>query len=342
MNRCLHHARHLVGAGLLAATSIVACGGDGCDVVAYTSVDQVFSGPVFRDIEAESGIHVCAVFDTEETKSTGVLNRIVAEADHPRADVFWSGDPIRPFVLIGRRLVEPYASQAAAAIPAAFKASDGSWSGLAARARVLLVNTRRLGSRAAPSSIRDLADPRFRADAAIASPLFGTTTVHVAALASRWGDGEARAYLDRLRANGVRVASSNGEVRRLVETGEVAVGLVDTDDAQEASASGAPVAIVYPDQEEGGLGALVLPTAVVRIRGGPHPDAARRLIDHLLSASAALYLAQHGAHMPLQRGIATPIGVRSVHEIRAMESDYAKIAEVLERIQPWLRDWVGL
>lgn len=328
--------------GLLAVVAAFACGRGDCGVVAYTSVDQVFSEPVFRAFEAQSGMRVCAVFDTEEAKSTGVLNRLLAEADHPRADVFWSGDPVRPFVLIRAGLVEPDASPSAAAIPAAFKALDGSWAGLAARARVLLVNTTRLSDRAAPASLRDLADPRFRADAAIASPLFGTTTVHVAALASRWGDGEARAYLDRLRANGVRVASSNGEVRRLVETGEVAVGLVDTDDAQEASASGAPVAIVYPDQEEGGLGALVMPTAVVRIRGGPHPDAASRLIDHLLSASAERYLAQHGAHMPLQRGIATPAGVRSVHEIRAMESDYAKIAEVLERIQPWLRDWVGL
>jgi iron(III) transport system substrate-binding protein len=327
---------------VLALVAAIACGRGDCGVIAYTSVDQVFSEPVFRAFEAQSGMRVCAVFDTEEAKSTGVLNRLVAEADHPRADVFWSGDPVRPFVLIRAGLVEHRASGSAAAIPAAFKASDGSWAGLAARTRVLLVNTGRLADRAAPASLRDLADPRFRGDAAIASPLFGTTTVHVAALAWRWGEREMQAFLDRLRANGVRVASSNGEVRRLVETGKVAVGLVDTDDAHEASASGAAVAVVYPDQEEGGLGALVMPTTVVQIRGGPHPEAARRLIDYLLSPSAERYLAEHGAHMPLQRGVATPAGVRSVHEIRAMEVDYAKIAEVLQRIQPWLRGWAGL
>jgi iron(III) transport system substrate-binding protein len=322
--------------------SSVGCAGDDCDVVAYTSVDQVFSDPVFRELEAETGMRVCALFDTEETKSTGVLNRLVMEADRPQADVFWSGDPIRPFVLIGRGLVEAYASPGAAQLPSAFRSADGTWTGLAARARVLLVNTNRLDGRAAPHSIRDLTDSRFRDDAAIASPLFGTTTVHVAALAWRWGDTEARAYLDRLRTNGVRVASSNGEVRRLVETGEVTLGLTDTDDAHEAKARGAPVEMVYPDQEERGLGTLVLPTTVVRIRGGPHPEGARRLIDHLLSPSAEHHLAAHGAHMPLHRGVGTPPGVRSVHEIRAMEVDYAEIAEVLERIQPWLRSWVGL
>jgi iron(III) transport system substrate-binding protein len=311
-------------------------------VVIYTSVDQVFSEPVLRELEAASGVRVRAVFDTEETKSTGVLNRLIAEAANPRADVFWSGDPIRPFLLIGRGLVEPYRAPGAAGIPAPFRAEDGTWAGLAARARVLLVNTSRLGDRTAPSSIRDLADPRFRGDAAIASPLFGTTTVHVAALAWRWGEMEAQAYLDRLRENGVRVASSNGEVRRLVEAGEVAVGLTDTDDAFEARARGAPVEVVYPDQEEGGLGALVMPTTVVQIRGGPNPEGARRLIDHLLSPSAERYLAAHGAHMPLRAGVDTPAGVRSAHEIRAMDVDYAEIARVLERIQPWLRRWVGL
>ncbi len=331
-----------LAAGVVVLVSSLGCGGEDCDVVAYTSVDQVFSDPVFRELEAETGMRVCAVFDTEETKSTGVLNRLVAEADRPRADVFWSGDPIRPFVLIGRGLVEPYAAPGSARIPPAFKAQDGTWAGLAARARVLLVNTKRLGNRDAPTSIRDLADPRFRADAAIASPLFGTTTVHAAALAWRWGQTETRAYLGRLRANEVRIASSNGEVRRLVEAGEVAIGLTDTDDAHEAKASGAPVDIVYPDQEPGGLGTLVMPTTVVRIRGGPHPESARKLIDHLLSESAEQYLAAHGAHMPLQPGVETPPGIRNVREIRAMDVDYRAIAEVLERIQPWLRDWVGL
>jgi iron(III) transport system substrate-binding protein len=66
------------------------------EVVVYTSVDQVFSEPIFRAFEQSSGIRVRAVFDTEETKCTGVLNRLISEADRPRADVFWSGDPARP------------------------------------------------------------------------------------------------------------------------------------------------------------------------------------------------------------------------------------------------------
>jgi len=123
-----------------AGSGAVACHSNSPEVVVYTSVDQVFSEPVFRAFEAATGLTVRPVFDTEETKSTGVLNRLVAEADRPQADVFWSGDPVRPFLLIKRGLVEPYVSPNAGGLPAGLRAADGAWTGFAARARVLLVN----------------------------------------------------------------------------------------------------------------------------------------------------------------------------------------------------------
>ncbi len=310
------------------------------EVVVYTSVDQVFSEPVLRSCEDRFGLSVRAVFDTEETKSTGVLNRLIAEASNPQADVFWSGDPVRPFLLMTRGLVEPYPSPQASAVPNAFRGEDGAWTGLAARARVLLVNTERLAGGERPASIRDLADPRWRGDAAIANPLFGTTTMHVAALAAEWGDAEARSFLERLRENEVRIASSNGEVKRLVASGQVAFGLTDTDDAHVALAEGQPVEIVYPDQD--GLGTLIMPTSVVLMAGAPNPASGRRVIDCLLSAETERQLAASAAHMPLRADVEVPATVYPVSSLRPMAVDYAEIARSMERIQPWLRDWVGL
>jgi iron(III) transport system substrate-binding protein len=309
-------------------------------VVVYTSVDQVFSEPVFRRFEASTGVRVRALYDTEETKSTGVLNRLIAEAGNPQADVFWSGDPVRPFLLVDRGLVEPYVSPLAQEIPPGFKSADGTWTGSAARARVLLVNRERLGSRALPGSVRDLADPRWRGQAAIANPLFGTTTMHVAAWFSAWGEETAQGFLAALKENQVRVASSNGEVKRLVTAGEVTFGLTDTDDAFVALQSGAPVEVVYPDQD--GMGTLVMPTVVVRIRGGPNPEPARRLIDHLLSAEAEAALAESAAHMPLRADARHPAHVPAVGALRAMQVDFADVARQMERIQPLLRVWAGL
>lgn len=316
------------------------CGGRSREVVVYTSVDQVFSEPVFQAFERESGIRIRAVFDTEETKSTGVLNRLIAEADNPQADVFWSGDPVRPFLLIKRGLITPYLSPQAQGLPLGLRASNGAWTGVAARARVLLVNRKLVPSEAMPRSIRDLTAPQWKAKSAIANPLFGTTTMHVAALFAKWGEGDARAFLDALKANDVRIASSNGEVKRLVASGEVAFGLTDTDDANEAKKEGADVEVVYPDADE--LGTLVMPTSVVLMSKGPNPDSGKKLVDYLLSPEAERRMAEAAAHMPLRAGVATPKGVRRVSDIRAMDVDYGRVAEEMERIQPWLRQWAGL
>ena len=132
-----------VGLAVLIGWYVLSPGSDGPLAVVYTSFDQVFSEPVLRRFEQNTGIRVRAVYDTEETKSTGVLNRLIAEGRNPQADVFWSGDPVRPFLLVGRGLVEPYGSPQAKDIPVGFKAADGTWTGFAARARVLLVNRER-------------------------------------------------------------------------------------------------------------------------------------------------------------------------------------------------------
>lgn len=312
---------------------------DQAEVVIYSSVDQVFAEPVLRQLEARSNIRVRAVFDTEETKSTGLLNRIIAEAKHPQADVFWSGDPMRPYQLIRLGLVEPYVPKSAASLPPYARDSEGRWTGVSARARVLLVNTEQLPSQM-PASVRDLADPRWKDRIAIANPLFGTTTMHIAALFSVWGDAEAKRFLESVKANGVRIAASNGEVKRLVAAGEVAWGLTDTDDAHDALASGAPVRVVFPDQDQ--LGALVMPTSVVVIRGARHAAEARIAADYLVSPETERFLAEHGAHLPLQPGVNSSSALQPPDDLRAMQVDYEQLAATIERIQPWLREWAGL
>ena len=316
------------------------CSSRSREVVVYTSVDQVVSEPILRDFEKQSGLTVRAVFDTEETKSTGVLNRLVAEGAHPQADVFWSGDPARPFVLIKRGLVAPYESVNAAGISPSFRASDGTWTGFAARVRVLLVNRHRVPASATPRSIRDLADPRWKGMTAIANPIFGTTTMHVAALFTTWGEEQGRAFLQALKENQARIASSNGEVKRLVASGDVAFGVADTDDAQEALADHAPIEVVFPDQD--GIGTLVMPTTVSLMRGAPHADAGKKLIDYLLRPEVERRLAEAAAHVPLRAGVQTPPGIKRADEFKAMQVDYARVADEVERMQPWLKSWVGL
>lgn len=309
-------------------------------VVVYVSEDQVFSEPILKDFERETGITVRAVFDTEEAKSTGVMNRLIAEKDNPQADVYWANEPIRAELLKQRGISSPYVSPGAASIPDNFKDPEGHWTGFSARARVFVVNEK-LGT-PKPGSFLDYASPTFRGKGVIANPLFGTTTAYVAALFTLLGDQEAKQLMDSIKSNGVKISTSNGESADLVSSGEFGFSLVDSDDAFSRIKQGRPIDIVYPDQSVAALGCMVVPNAVVPIKDGPNPENAKRLIDYLLSKETERKLAfSDAAQIPLHSGVETPERVPRIEKMKTMQVNYADVALKMQEIQPFLKTWVG-
>ena len=129
---------------LFLAIALTTIGQSGCSntqpssdkgrVVVYSSVDEVFAEPIGKQFEQETGIKVELVPDTEETKSTGLLNRLIAEKERPRADVFWSGDPVRAAILNSKGVSAAYNSPAAKGLPAEFSDSEHHWTCFSARA----------------------------------------------------------------------------------------------------------------------------------------------------------------------------------------------------------------
>ena len=308
-------------------------------VVVYVSEDQVFSEPILKDFERETGIPVKSVFDTEESKSTGVMNRLIAEKDNPQADVYWANEPVRADALKQRGVSTPYVSPSAEGIADQFKDPDHYWTGFSARARLLLVNLR---STIKPASVMAYAEPSAKGRAAIANPLFGTTTDYVAALFTIWGNERARNFMTDMKKNGVKITTSNGESADFVAAGQVDFSLVDSDDAVNRKKQGKPVEIIYPDQESDGLGVLILPNAVALIKGSPHTANGKRLIDYLLSKETERKLAfADCAQIPLHSGIDTPPEVQRIEEIKPMRVGYAELARKMDEIQPFLKEWAG-
>jgi iron(III) transport system substrate-binding protein len=79
------------------------------------------------------------------------------------------------------------------------------------------------------------------------------------------------------------VLSGNKQVAQQVSSGQLAWGLTDTDDALIEIDSGMPVEIIFPDQQPGQLGTLRIPNTVAVIKKGPHPVAAAKLANFLVS-----------------------------------------------------------
>ena len=302
------------------------------EVVIYTSVDQIFSEPILDKFEETTGIKVRAVYDVEATKTTGLVNRLIAEKQNPLADVWWNGEIAQTILLREEGVLTPYASPMASGIPDEYVDPDDYWTGFGGRARVCLVNTELLNPEDYPSSIYDFLDERYPADQiAIAYPIFGTTATHVAALYASLGPEEAEAFFTALSEREIRVVDGNGVVRDLVADGSVIFGLTDTDDSIGAIERGAPVEMVFLDQGEDEMGTLLIPNTVALVKDGPNVEEAKMLIDYLLSEETVSELVEMGWFQLPLRDLEVDQEYFDANSVKGMDVNYVEIYGFIEQ-----------
>ncbi|MBN2578164.1 MAG: extracellular solute-binding protein [Pirellulales bacterium] len=328
----------LAAAGLIGGCRPV----DGPEVVVYVAVDRGSAEPILRRFEAESGIRVRPVYDAEAAKTTGLVTRLLSESDRPRCDVFWNNELVQTLLLADRDLLAPYEPAAAAALPASWRDAAGRWTPVGTRARVIVYNTKYVSPEQLPRSLFDLTKLQWRGKVAMANPQFGTTRTHVAALFASLGPERAQRLLSDLLANEIRIVDGNALVKNLVarahpDASPIYLGLTDTDDVLAGKAAGEPVGLIYPDQDAGALGTLVIPCSVGMIRGAPHPEAARRLIDYLTGPEVESRLAaEWPGFFPLRPDAAQqPDGAKSP---RAMQVNWPEVLKQLQPSSQWTKE----
>lgn len=308
------------------------------EVVIYTSVDREFATPILSAFERNhTPCKVASQFDIESTKTVGLVTRILEERDNPRCDVFWNNEILHTIRLQQEGLLESHRWQVPNNWPDGYRASDGTWIGYAARARVLLVNKERLADRASwPSTVRELADPKWKGLAGLALPLFGTTATHFAVLHSQ-DPSNALAWFQSV-ADNASVLSGNKQVAQAVSSGQLAWGLTDTDDAMIEQENGMPVEIVFPDQEPSQPGTLFIPNTLAVIKGNRHPNAARQLVDYLILPKTEERLTTGNAsQFSIWPGAERRSSLPGGNSVRRMDVDFEKAAQSWSEIIPQLR-----
>ena len=232
------------------------------EVIAYCAQDQVYAEPLFRDFQKQTGIRVRAVYDNEAVKTVGLANRLLAERNHPQADVFWGNEEMRTRQLAAQGV---------------FRETNG-WASFGYRSRRIVINTNRLSPDAAPRSLLELTNVNWRGKVAVAYPQFGTTATHLHALRQLWGDTAWQVWCRALAANKPFLVDGNSVVVKFVGQGEAWLGLTDSDDIADGQREGLPIAALPMTAET-----LLIPNTVAVTRGAPHPQAAERLFQYLQS-----------------------------------------------------------
>jgi len=295
-------------------------------VVLYCSVDQAIAEPIIAEFEQQTGIKVLARFDTEASKTVGLVQRIRAEAASPLADVFWSSEVFHTIRLARQSLLARYSSDQTKNWPAGFSDPNGRWYGFALRARVIAYNTERVSSGDAPRTLEDVLDSRWKGRLIMAAPEFGTTGGDVASWFVHYGFERARQILQALTANKIRLVDGNSTAVRMVATGRADVCFTDTDDVYAAQRNGWPVAMNYLNQA--GDGPLVIPNTAAVIKGAPHPEEAKELMEFLLSEKLERLLVLSDSHnTPIHASLAEQFKLYAIR--KPLGIDYEEVADQL-------------
>ena len=279
------------------------------EVVVYVSADEYVARPILERFEDRTGVRVRALYDTEATKTTGLVSRIKAERDRPRADLFWSSECFRMIELQQAGLLGSFPAASLLEmnreVPESWCSSTGSWVAVAPRARVLVYAPDRLPADQVPRTWESLAEPRWKGRLAMADPRFGTTAGHFGAMHAAWGADRFTDWIEGLRSNEVAVLrSGNAGVVEGVASGEYDVGMTDTDDVWAARSRGLEVEMVYPRHEDEGVsgaGTLLIPNTVGLVAGASNPLQARMLAEWLASVEVERLLMESPArNIPLR------------------------------------------
>jgi iron(III) transport system substrate-binding protein len=303
---------------------LIGCtGADSPRVTIYCSHDRAHSEKILDLFEQETGIKVEAVFDTEATKTVGLAQRIRSEKDRPRCDVHWSNEPLRAVRLATEGLYQPLPEGAGEGIGSSWRDPLRLWCGFAARARVLALAPATPASTDVPQSLGQLADERWRGRVAIADPRFGTTGSHLAIVRQRIGAPRYRELLESLRANQIEIVSSNSSSRDRVLSGEVWIGLTDTDDIEVVRRRGAVLGESFLEQD----GVVLLPNVIAIVKGGPNPQQAEQLAIWLLRKEVEELLAVSSSRqVPLSKDAQVPASGLSISLLDPVIVDWSQAA----------------
>ncbi|MDP9384950.1 MAG: extracellular solute-binding protein, partial [Actinomycetota bacterium] len=326
-----------LGLVLAGALALAGCGfGTGSgepELVVYSGRSEALVKPILDDFAERTRLNVSVRFaDTTELAGT-----VLEEGDTPRADVFIGQDAgaLARLAEAGR-----LARYEAPRVPAQFRSADGTWTGLSARARVLIVNTEQLPAAERPKSVFELTEPRWKGKVAAPNATNASWIGFVSEMRIKEGDAATRRWLEGMKRNGLAVLGSHTDVRNAVGSGEFQVGLVNHYYVELEKREGSPVAAVFTDQERGGFGTVINAASGGILEGAKNAGNARRLMDYLLEPRTQEQFAGRNFEYPVIPGVAAA-GLRPLEDVRGTGVDLAKLGpEVDDTLK--LLDEVGL
>jgi iron(III) transport system substrate-binding protein len=304
------------------------------EVVVYSSVDEENAKKLLDAFTKATGVDVRFTF----LSSGPAVARLEAEKANPRADV-WFGAPSENHVAAREKgLTQPYVSPQARDLAPRFKDKDGYWTSFYMNPLGLGVNTKVLKDRGAPmpASWEDLLRPEFRNQIQMPSPqTSGTGYNMIASLVQTWGEDRTFEYLKKLHPNVQTYTQSGTAPSKAAAIGQAAIGIQFTPAFLQLADEGYPLVVVFPKE---GVGFEA--PAISIIKGAPHPEAAKKLVDWFLTIDGQNTMTDAKTYFfPVQAKAKLTKGLPAFDHIPVMSYDPVRAGQEKKRlVDRWINE----
>jgi iron(III) transport system substrate-binding protein len=211
----------------LACGLLAACGsssGSSADsITLYNGQHEQTTNALVTAFEKQTGITVNVRDADEDT----LANQIVLQGSNSPADVFFTENSPALEYLQSKGLLAPVSKSTLAQIPAKYSSPQGDWVAVSARVSVLVYNPALISARQLPTSVLQLADPRYRGKLALAP---GETDFQpiVTSVLRAYGQAATLHWLAGLKANAAaHMVPDNETITSDVNRGLVAFGIIN-------------------------------------------------------------------------------------------------------------------
>jgi iron(III) transport system substrate-binding protein len=315
----------VVLSGLLAA-----CGGSSSSpnsITLYNGQHEQTTDALVSRFEKLTGIKVNIRNDDEDV----FASQINAEGSNSPADVlFTENSPPLEYLQEKGRLA-PVAPSTLAHTPARYNSPTGHWVGVSARVSVLVYNSKLVPNSQVPTSVMQLADPKWKGKLALAP---GETDFQpiVTSVARTYGDAAALRWLEALKANAGSAHSypDNEALVDEVNRGQVAIGIINQyywyRERAQVGASNLHSAIVHLAPRDPGYVIDVSGAAV--LKSSQHQGEAQKLLAFLVSAQGQQIIADTDSfEYPIASGVTTHEPETPLDKLRANPINIAALGD---------------
>jgi iron(III) transport system substrate-binding protein len=327
--RLLRVAMSVGLAAVLGGVVLSACSSSGSGanaITLYNGQHPQTTQKLVSAFEQSTGVTV----NVRNGDEDALANQIVTEGSNSPADVFFTENSPPLEYLQGKGLLQPVDSATLAETPTQYNSPKGDWVGVSARVSVIVYNPSLISPADLPSSVLDLADPKYSGKLGLAPSETDFQPI-VTSVDRQEGKAATERWLDGLKSNASsHTYPDNETLVNQVNRGAVAMAVINQYYwyrlQAELGASGMHSKIVYFAPHDPGYVVNVSGAGV--LKSSSHKSEAQKFLAFLVSHQGQEIIAHSDSfEYPLAAGVTTAAAETPFDQLQPIPIDVAELGD---------------